>query len=248
MIPGEMLPKVQAQTHAPLYWRLLEVLRQKIVSGEMSVGEALPAETELAQQYGVSRITARRAVLELVQEGLVVRYQGRGTFVRDQRAEEHSGRLTGFSEEMAASGRKPGAKLISAERMAMEGVAAERMRAAPGTFGWRIIRQRFADEQVVAYEVTWWPLLIGDWLVRQDLTGAFHQMIEQGLRIRLGKAVETITARAGNRTERSCLELPTGVPVLYVDRVTWDDRGEVNHWGASAYRADQYSYRVVLHR
>lgn len=246
---SDLGPGMQSRAQAPLYRQIQQLLREQILRGDVSATGRLPSESDLAEQYGVSRITARQAVLELVQEGLVVRYPGRGTFVRDQGVPEvHSGVLTGFSEEMLAAGRKPGAKVLSVQQTALDAVGAERMQMAPGSLVWRICRQRLADEQVVSYEITWWPQIIGAWLSSHDLTGALHDLVEHGWGVRLARAVESITARQPTSTERKWLELPGGIPVLYVDRVTFDESGAVNHWGCSAYRADRYSYRVLLHR
>ncbi len=124
----------------------------------------------------------------------------------------------------------------------------EPMGLAPGTRLWRITRLRLADDQIISLEVTWWPEPLGSWLLGQDLTAAFHVLLEEAYGTRLGSAVETITARRPTPSERKALELPPGVPVLAVVRITYDDQGQPSHGSTAAYRADHYSYRVTLRR
>ena len=99
----------------PLHVQLRSFLLQQIESGALKPGDAIPAERELVSRFGISRITVRQAIADLMAEGFLYRQHGRGTFVRSHKIEQELSTLTGFVEEMAARGLVPGAKLISAE-------------------------------------------------------------------------------------------------------------------------------------
>ena len=118
-----------------LYHQILIVLRGRIESGEIGVGDRLPSEADLEKDYGVSRTTARRALDELRHQGIVRREPGRGTFLAGPRLRSDLGRLYSFSEEIERLGREPGARLISrAEMEAGEEVAAA-LEVEPGEEG-----------------------------------------------------------------------------------------------------------------
>src|SRR5829696_3091820 len=95
----------------PRYYQLKEILHEKIRTGQWQPGALIPSERELCAQYGLSRMTARQSVIELVREGLLYRVQGKGTFVARPRITQQLMALTGFSQDMAARGFKAGAQV-----------------------------------------------------------------------------------------------------------------------------------------
>lgn len=117
----------------PRYYQLKEIMREKIRSGEWKPGDLIPSERELGEQYGISRMTARQAITELVNEGLFYREQGKGTFVSRRKITQQLIHLTGFTEDMKARGQQPGTRVLSAEMRPAEEAVAERLRIKPGS-------------------------------------------------------------------------------------------------------------------
>src|SRR5579883_3160551 len=95
-------------------YQLTEIMRENIHSGEWKPGDLIPSERELGEQYGISRMTARQAITELVNEGLFYREQGKGTFVSRHKITQQLIRLTGFTEDIKARGQRPGTKVLIA--------------------------------------------------------------------------------------------------------------------------------------
>src|SRR5690242_21732563 len=95
----------------PRYYQLREILREKIHAGQWPPGMLIPSERELCLQYGLSRMTARQAISDLVREGLLYRLQGKGTFVGQARITQQLMVLTGFSQDMAGRGRRASAQV-----------------------------------------------------------------------------------------------------------------------------------------
>src|ERR1700692_3080551 len=116
----------------PRYYQLKEIMREKIASGEWNPADLTPSERELGEQYGISRMTARQAITELVNEGLFFREQGKGTFVSRHKITQQLIRLTGFTEDIRARGQRPGTRVLSASMLPADEVAAERLRIHPG--------------------------------------------------------------------------------------------------------------------
>ena len=127
----------------PLYYQLEGLLREKIVSGKFVAGDKLPTESELIQQYGVSRITVRQALTVLAEEGLIERRQGRGTFVAERRTRtkrtfEGQTHLTGSLDEVIAMGLSTPVKVIEMNRVEADPHEAELLGVAVGELVYRI--------------------------------------------------------------------------------------------------------------
>src|ERR1700760_4975297 len=103
---------------APLYGKVEEVLASEIARGDHQPGDRLPSEDELLARFGVSRITVRRAIQNLIQRGIVEIQRGRGTFVLAPKVSQDLTRLTGFVEDMLIHGRKASARVISQSEVA----------------------------------------------------------------------------------------------------------------------------------
>src|SRR5215472_7045288 len=116
----------------PRYHQLKEILREKIRAGEWKPGDIIPSERELSENYGISRMTARQAITDLVNEGVFYREQGKGTFVTKRKITQQLMRLTGFTEDISARGQRPGTKVLSAHMLPADETTAERLRISPG--------------------------------------------------------------------------------------------------------------------
>src|SRR5450432_2399049 len=138
----------------PRYYQLKEIMRERIGTGEWKPGDLIPSERELSEQYGISRMTARQAITELVNEGLFYREQGKGTFVSRHKITQQLIHLTGFTEDISARGQRPGTKVISAAMHVADEVIAEKLHINPGTPIFRLQRLRLADEEPLAIELS----------------------------------------------------------------------------------------------
>ena len=129
----------------PLYYQVKESLLEKIKSNQFKVGDLIPSESELQEEYNVSRITIRRAIQELVQEGHLYTRQGRGTFVSKPKVSQELNLITSWAETMAAMGMRPETKRIEYfEEPAPVNIA--RLLDIPiGDKVYRIERLRYAD-------------------------------------------------------------------------------------------------------
>src|SRR5258707_4672855 len=120
-------------------------MREKIRSGEWKPGDLIVSERELCEHYGISRMTARQAITELVNEGLFYREQGKGTFVSRHKITQQLIHLTGFTEDIKARGQRPGSKIISAQMIPADETLAERLHSKVDQMIFRLQRLRLAD-------------------------------------------------------------------------------------------------------
>ena len=119
-----VLDIIHRNSPIPIYYQLKEILLKKIRTGEWVPGALIPSERELCETYGISRMTARQAISDLVNEGVCYREQGRGTFVSPRKIQQQLQHLSGFTDDIRARGQLPGTKvLVSAMRPANETTA-----------------------------------------------------------------------------------------------------------------------------
>jgi GntR family transcriptional regulator len=111
----------------PLYGKVEGVLASEIARGDLTPGDRLPSEDQLLERFGVSRITVRRAIQNLIQRGMVEIRRGHGTYVLAPKISQELTRLTGFVEDMAAHGRKASARDLSQDVVAADSTVARQL-------------------------------------------------------------------------------------------------------------------------
>ncbi len=166
---------IQRNSPVPRYYQLKEILQERVRSGEWQPGNLIPSERELSETYGISRMTARQAITDLVNEGIFYREQGKGTFVTQRKITQQLMRLTGFTEDISARGQQPSTKVLSARMSPADEGTAEHLGIAPGTLLFCLQRLRLADGEPLAIELSQISFkgcerLVGEDLEHQSLT------------------------------------------------------------------------------
>jgi GntR family transcriptional regulator len=212
-----------------------------------SADSALPSERSLALEFGVTRVTVRRAINELESDGLVYRVQGGGTFTVGPGVAK-SLKLTSFSEDMLARGHTPGSVVLSAEVKPAEQEVATRLGVSPGTPVVQIRRLRTADGESMCLEVSSWPAAVVPGLERRDLSGSTYGIIEREYGLKLGWAEQVVEAVVLNLEDAALLGVPPFSAALRATRVAFEARGQRIEHCITTYRADKYSLRFTVRR
>jgi GntR family transcriptional regulator len=212
-----------------VYERISADLAQQVRSGLLVPGERLPSEGELAQRYGVTRMTIRHAVEQLVRDGLLFRRWGVGTFVAEERPAYRSfNRLQSFAEDIAAEGRALMTKVLIQEEVAAPPAVAEALALAQGAPVVRWERVRLLENRPVALQHSWVPLSICPLLPRLALVnGSLYATLAAEGGVKLGSAEQTVVPVAAGRPEAAALAVPRGTPLLRIERVTRDVNAQV---------------------
>ncbi len=226
----------------PLYLQLKAAIEERIRTGALSPGQALPSERRLSQMLGVSRLTVRRALDELVAGGVLTRRQGSGTYVTP-RVEQPLSVLSGFSEDMRARGMVPGSRWVKRERGQASPTEAMTLSLAPGEPVVRLLRVRTADGRPMAVEHAVIParFLNDPNEVGESLYAALKQ---RGFAP--ARALERIRAVAATDRVAELLGVETGTPVLYIERVSYLADGTPLEFTRSHYRGDRYDFVAEL--
>lgn len=225
----------------PVYVRLKEALRSGIAAGEWKVGEAIPSERELCAAYGISRMTARQAIGDLVHEGVLTRQQGRGTFVAQPRFAQRLRYLTGFTQDMATRGIVASSRVLELRRTpAPDDVAAE-LGVDVGSDLVFVERIRLADGRPVGLERAWLSVREPDALLASPASGSLYEALA-ALGHHPVRAEQRIVAGLADERETGLLALDPGAAVLRTHRRSYDAAGRAIELAEAAYRGDAYTF------
>jgi GntR family transcriptional regulator len=155
MTESQELFKINRQEKSPLYDLIEQNLRELILQGQLNLGEAVPSEWELADLYGVSRLTVRTALDNLTRQGWLIRRHGVGTFVAHPSITEISPSKLSFTEQMNAIGRKPSSRLVSLAVVAADAAVANMLKLEQDKMVVEIVRVRLADGEPILLETSY---------------------------------------------------------------------------------------------
>lgn len=234
----------------PLHYQLTIELRSAIQNRVWKVGDIFPTEKELMEKYELSSTTVRRALSQLVQEGLLERKAGKGTFVKEQ-VEETLGQLTGFFEEIRRRGFIPSAEVLS---LTPVDITPKLLEKTPqlSVFGnqklFLVEKVQKLDGKPVALVRSYWPYDYGKKIAEFDLTQeGLYEIAVRELGISLSKAEETIAAGVTGKKEAQILGVKAGFPVLIMERIAYVGEKPLE-LSVNIYHAERYKYRVILRR
>jgi GntR family transcriptional regulator len=229
-------------SNLPLYHQLQRALREAIDRRLLGADDALPPERDLASEFGVSRITVRKAIDGLVSEGLLVRRQGSGTFVRG-RVEKNFSMLTSFSEDMRARGRNPRSDWLKRSSGTVTPEEALSLRSSPGTPVFRFHRLRFADDAPMALE---YATIVAACLPSLDaVETSLYQALERTGN-RPVRALQRLRAVLLTREQAELLCAKPGDAGLLVERLGFLQDGRAVEFSQSYYRGDTYDFVAEL--
>jgi GntR family transcriptional regulator len=232
----------------PRYYQLKEIMRERIRVGEWKPGDLIPSERELGETYGISRMTARQAITELVNEGLFYREQGKGTFVSQSKITQQLIHLTGFTEDIKARGQRPSTRVISATMHQADEAVAEKLRVALGTPIFRLQRLRLADDEPLAIELSQIHFKDCERLLEEDLEqNSLYRLLEKKYGVLLMEADQEIEAGLASNEDAQTLKIAPGSAVLYTRRVTYSGNQPVEY-AKSVYCGHKYTFYTHMRR
>jgi len=226
----------------PLYQQLQRALRQAIETRVLGPDDALPPERDLATDFNVSRITVRKAIDGLVSEGMLVRRQGSGTFVR-ARVEKNFSKLTSFSEDMRARGRNPRSVWLHKSTGTVTPEEALALRSSPGTPVYRFHRIRFADDAPMALEYA--TILASCLPSIEAVDSSLYTALERAGN-RPVRALQRLRAVLFTAEQAELLEAKERDAGLLVERLGFLKDGRAAEFTQSYYRGDIYDFVAEL--
>ncbi|WP_338450131.1 GntR family transcriptional regulator [Niallia oryzisoli] len=236
--------KLDPHNPIPLHVQLKTILERQINQGYFQ--DKIPSERELTEQYEVSRTTVREAVSQLVQDGILEKRHGKGTFVSVRPIHEWLGSLSSTTETVKKMGMTPGAELLS------HGIVDSPPHLEsyiPDKQMYLIKRLRYANDEPLSIETHYYPVDIGEKMARYDIaTRPLYEILETELHIQLWEGEQMITGRTLTSEEAELLGVKENHHALLAERYITDIEGTLIEHSTSLYRADLYSFHMKLLR
>ena len=227
---------------SPYYRQLYEILRKDIVEGQRPPGQLLPSESELIDRFQVSRVTVRQAMDLLVQDGLVYRRRGRGTFVASPKIEQGLTQIISFSEDMRRRGFHAETAVLSAYLMPASKEIAKNLGIPSGEAIAFLQRLRLADGEPLSIE--------SSYLVHRQCPGVLEgdyalfplrEALEQHYNLRLVRATQVIRAIAATKDLAQKLSIQPGAPLFFIERISYSQHDRPVEFLQLYHRGDRYT-------
>jgi DNA-binding GntR family transcriptional regulator len=242
-VPGPEIA-VDRNSPVPLYFQVAEQFAAAIQRGDLTPGDRLDSEIQLADRLGLSRPTVRQAIQHLVNKGMIVRRRGVGTQVARgevRRAVE----LTSLYDDLTRGGQAPTTAVLELRAVPASAEVARALGVPEGAPVQHVRRLRFANGEPLAIMQNWLPAdLVPLTIERLQALGLYAILRAAGMRIR--GAHQRIGARAATAAEARVLDERRGAPLLTMTRTAYDDEGRFVEHGAHIYRAARYSLEVTV--
>jgi GntR family transcriptional regulator len=242
----DLIGSLDEHGRAPLYQQLRRALRGAIEDNRLEVDRALPPERDLATEFGVSRITVRKALDALVSEGLLTRRRGAGTFVaprHDARVEKSFSALSSFSEDMISRGRRPESAWLSRASGAVTPEESLTLGLSPGSLVYRFNRIRYADGEPMALEYS----TIAGFCLPDEMAveASLYEALDRHSS-RPARALQRLRAVLFTGEQAKLLGVPAGSPGLFIERRGFLKDGRPMEVTQSYYRGDAYDFVAEL--
>ena len=239
-----------ADRFTPLYMRIQDQVRARILSGELAVGDRVPSDSELADAFRTTRATVRQALTRLVFEGLIVRRVGRGSFVAPRLSMASpidTESVRSFEEQIGLSGRTVAYRMVADEMVPADQNVALRLQRPAGEMLRRLKRLRLIDGQPICLDIRFIPAPYGPAVTPAMLADqSMHNIMGTLIGGRVPAILVSVTAENADAPTAELLGLECGAALLVREHVYFDHRGEPVLYGRPLYRGDiGLSYRMA---
>jgi len=241
------MTKIKSTDHnlAPIYIQISQDLRNRILKGKYKQGDQIPTEEELVIEYGVSRMTVRNAVTELVNEGLVYRVHGKGAFVAQAKLQRSLNKITGFHQDMLEIGLNPKAKVVEFEKRGPTEKECHKLNLRKVNKVFSIKRIRFIDDIPYGYQ----ELVVPEFQV-PDLASLNLEKESLYSHLKLiGKPIKNAEQRMEalmNEHVATILGIDKNIPFFFFNRISYLENGTPVELLNSYFRGDKFSYKISL--
>ncbi|UCF98980.1 MAG: GntR family transcriptional regulator [Spirochaetaceae bacterium] len=236
---------VDKSSSEPLYIQIQGIIENKIFSGELKPGDRTLSEQEIATKFDVSRVTARKALENLVAKNLLYRQPGKGTFVAEHGMPYGFSTMLSFSRSLSARGFEVHTKMLDKSLVPGSPQIAEQLRISPQIDLVFIRRVRFLDGVPAAIHTSYFDARIYTPLLDIDLTKiSLLEAAEQIGRIRMAYSVDSLRAVPTNIPDSEILEIPTGTPALELEGTVFNEHNVPSRYTKGIYRGDMFRLEV----
>lgn len=234
------------KSRIPLYYQLLDILLEKIRSGELKTDDKLPSERELCDLYEISRSTVRQTMLEMEREGYIYKKHGKGTFVAAPYLKQDLSGFYSFTDEMKKLGKVPSSHVLEFAVIEADKETASMMGLTEGELVIKFKRLRLADSEPMMYEKSFIPYERFAGVTREQLEKRpMYEILREDYQVRFTDAEEIFKPVFPKAHEAKQLKIKGYTPCMLIERITREGQ-EVVEYTVGIARGDKFEYRVVL--
>ncbi len=243
------MKKVDKDSPIPLYYQLKNIISEMIENEELVAEEVVPTERELCEYHGISRMTANKAIASLVNEGLLYRERGKGTFVVKKKEKHPLHNLLGFTEDMQRRGMSIDTRIIAFQRKPATKKLQHDLQLEDEQDVYEITRLRSANGEPYALETAWLPTVLCEGLTADLLeNNSLYNILEKQFGLQIEYANQTIEPVLVNDYESEVLEVKQKTLALMFSRLTYTKKNIPFEVTKSIYRSDRYKFEIALKR
>lgn len=237
---------LDAKNSIPLYLQLKETIKSKIDNGEYKKGTQLPTEIELSETYNISRITVRKAISSLCDEGLLVKKQGKGTFIQSKQIVRNKmDHLLSFTKACTNSGMEPSTQIISKSLVNLDKKTADHFKLFEGMPMIKIVRLRFADDIPVMYEINYYPSPKYNFLMTEELKGSIYALLKDKYDIEIKCSRDTyLDVIKADHILSESLNVAYGEPLYVINNKIFDVQDRLAHVGFEYIVCERYRFNL----
>ncbi|MFD1485506.1 GntR family transcriptional regulator [Lacticaseibacillus baoqingensis] len=231
---------------SPVYIQIHNKIRQDIEAGKWQIGDRIPSERDLAVVFNVSRMTLRQAIQTLVDEGILERRIGAGTFVANQKVQEKVSGVTSFTDVMIAQGKQPSSRTISYHIAKPSLSESEKLHLDDGAQVLRMERVRYGDAIPISFEVATVPYDLVKDFSKSEVTKSLYHALESKGGFVLGGAQQMVSAMLASERIAEYLEIKRGSAILRLRQVSFLQDGRPFEYVRTQYVGERFEF--VLER
>lgn len=216
--------KIDRSSSTPLYKQIMEILLE-----EAEEGEKIPTEIELRERFEVSRMTVRQAIQTLIQEGVLKRYRGKGTFVAPKRIQHdlHTQELLSLFEDLSLSGKTLHSVILHRRQVPAPPHLVSKVKELENQEVVELIRVRTLDQRPLVYQVSYFPKRFYPLISKADIEEhSLIKVIEDQLKIRPTHADFSVRATAADHTAAEHLRIGPGDPLLRIEKMSFEKNND----------------------
>lgn len=230
------------------YEKIAFDIKEDILSEKYKPNEQLPFEKELCEKYNVSKMTVKKALDLLVNDGLIIKRRGSGTFVKDITEKEiqriiEKKQFSGLAT--TSIGHKVTSKVLEFKIINATKEIADILKIEEDEFIYFVHRVRYVDDKAVVIEKTYIPLNLIPGMKLADVKKSIYGYIKDKLGLNIQSAHSTVRAMKSDELDRKYLNLEKDEPILEVERVAYLDNGKVFEYSFSRHRYDKFEFKSI---
>lgn len=232
----------------PLYRQIADAIRQQIAAGQLHPGDALPTESALQTEFGVSRVTVRQALKQLTEQEIIESIQGSGSYVKETRVNYDIYQLTGFYEKLADRNVAARSDVLVFEVIKADEKLAQKMQLTPQQKVWHVKRVRFIAQKPVALEETWMPLSLFPDLTWEVMESSKYHFVEQVKKLVIERSEQEIVPVMPSQEAVAALGLDPARPILEKISCSYLADGRIFEYSRNVFNSDDYKFTLVARR